>query len=188
LALALAAGAAAGISGAGATAPVTGTGTVTNCKFSGAAALAPPMKLANATVKMTISGTLTCSGGTGNGANVTGGTLTATETKVQNCTSLAASSAHKIYSSIVWKVKAGTPALANSAGILTKMTPTVKGNNVTVDISGTNTKGSFSAAAHNKVLLHGIVKETVPQLLTACGSATGLAKITLLSTSALKIS
>ncbi|HEY1738915.1 MAG TPA: hypothetical protein VGI86_09410, partial [Acidimicrobiia bacterium] len=74
-----------------------------------------------------------------------------------------------------------------SKGLLTKLTPVVNGQKVTVNVTGTNTAGSFSKAPLNDVLLHGIVKQTVTQLLTACTSKAGLTQLTLLPTSAFQV-
>ncbi|HEY1739516.1 MAG TPA: hypothetical protein VGI86_12435 [Acidimicrobiia bacterium] len=185
--VALAGTAFAAVPAASAAAPVNGTGTVTKCKFSGAATLSPPLTTTMAPVTTTIKGTLTCNGGTGSGKTLSGGSLLASEKKVQNCTSLAASSAHKIASTVTWKVKSGSPVLSPSKGLLTKMAPTVKGQAVTVDITGKDTSGSFSKAPLNDVLLHGVVKQTVTQLLSACSSKAGLKQLTLLPTSTFQI-
>ena len=167
----------------GASTPINGTGTVTKCTFSGGATLSPPLRTSNASVKTTIRVTLACTGGTGNGAKVTGGSVLATETCTQNCSSLGTSGAHHFASTITWKVKVGTPALNPSKGTLTKFAPAVNGQQVTVDVAGENTSGSFAKSPNNDVALHGVVKQTVNQLLSACASPSGLTTITFKPTS-----
>jgi len=167
--------------------PVNGTGTVTNCHMSGTVKFNPPLSNKTQVVNTTITTSITCNGGTGDGKNVRTGSAKGVEKKSENCAGLAGSTAHKIYVSTKWVVKSGARPLNPSNGTLTKVVSNVSNSGViTFDASGKVTSGSFSKTPNNDILAHAIIKQNASTVVAQCGGA-GVSSLTILSSSAIKI-
>src|SRR5206468_8914010 len=110
--------------------------------------------------------------GTKDGARVSGGTTTGSETKATSCGGLAGTTAHNIALTSNWTVKTGTP-LNPSKGALTSVTTTVNNSTgaITFDSIGKVKTGSFSAAPLNDIKAHALIKENFSAVATQCGGA-----------------
>jgi hypothetical protein len=170
-----------------ATTAVNGTGTVSNCHMSGTVKFNPPLSNTSQAVTTTIYTSITCNGGTGDGANIKSGSAHGTEKKVQSCSSMAGTTAHKIYVSTKWVVKTGKRPLNPSNGTLTSVKTSYNSAGViTFDATGKVNSGSFSKSPYNDIFAHAIIKENVSTVVSKCGSG-GVSQLTIQPTSGFKI-
>lgn len=162
-----------------AAAPIDGSGTVGTCVVSGSIKIKPALKNGNvgpAALKAKAKGKETCSGGTGDGANVISikakGTATTT---TSDCSGLAGTTPSTLVLTVKWKVAPGTQKVNPSTVTFTSQTGGVTGDNHgQFDLSGTVTGGSFNG---NPVTAHIETDQLVLDLLNECGDK-GIKKIT----------
>jgi hypothetical protein len=107
------------------------------------------------------------------------GTSVRNQAGANDCNNLLGTSNVPLNVTVKWKVPIGTQAANPSHVTFTSTVGGVDGtNHGTFDTTGSVTSGSF---AGDSAMSHAVTKLTAAQLATACGSATGLAKVVLAS-------
>ncbi len=150
------------------TPPINGSGTV-SCALTGSITFSTPLHYpgTGATPTYTLRTSLKTCSGTGNGANILGGSTMVQGTLPTNDCLALESALGSITSSsgpLKWRVQPYTPKLAPSTIALTTGTGT-QGPPITIDTTGSATAGSF---AGDTAASHIVIKQTYTQLATSC--------------------
>ena len=174
-----------GAAPANAATPINGTGGGA-CHLAGTIKFKPALvnggtAPSNVTVKAKFS---SCSGGTGNGANITGGSVKGSLTTTSNdCASLAGTQPNVLTATAKWKVAKGAPKLNPSTITFTSTTGNV-GATVSFDAAGSVTGGSFNGDNANA---HANIQETLATIAASCGGK-GVKLLHILSSSTATLS
>lgn len=158
--------------------PIEGTGTVGTCQVEGSIKLKPGLTnggVPPAALKVKAK-SLSCAGGTLDGANVTSIKAKGTgSTTTSDCANLVGAQPADITLEIKYKVSKGSPKLLPSTVKFTTQTGGVTGDlHGSFDVSGTVTAGSFNGAP---VMAHVQTDQNLTDIGDACGGK-GLKKIT----------
>jgi hypothetical protein len=172
-----------------AAAPINGTGTVSCSITGGSASFNPALKsggtATSEAIKVKIS--VTCSSGTGDGANVKSGKVSGTLHSGSNdCGNLLGPTAVTGNLTAKWKVQPHTSKLNPSVTSVSTITGGVDGTgHATFATTGPVNSGSFAGKTANG---NASTTQTAAQLGTSCGSASGLKKINIANGGTLTIS
>jgi len=164
----------------GAVTPINGVGTV-SCLVKGSVTYVPPL-IAGGTVSTTITLSTTefsCTG-TGNGANVTGGSSkTSHVSSTNDCATVLTAPFQTSQGALKWKVLAHTTPL-NASTIQFTSGSSSLGPPITTDSSGSSTAGSFNG---DTATAHAQIKQTLAQITAACTppKGKGLKSLTIVS-------
>ncbi len=174
-----------GVEAAHAAAPIAGTGTVGTCTLTAKAKIKPGLVFGGVLTPVTtkFSGKLSgCAGGTGDGANVTGGTVkgTITSASPNDCLGLAVTGLAAFDVTIKWKTAPATPKLLPTT---THIAPTpaaniVIGTWITITLTGTNDPAPTGSFASNAVTATANTDETAATFAAACATPKGLKAFT----------
>lgn len=156
--------------------PLIASGTVGDCTFMGTVRLSPGMTMggtSNGVVARLHGHLSSCNGGTGDGANVVGGTVRGTIVSampLSDCMLLFSNSLGQFDMHIRWKVARGTPKLAHSVvhvggGFFHMDGP--EGSLEMMMMGHGGTEGSFYG---NVLQLFGITDQTMPEVTTKCST------------------
>lgn len=164
-----------GLGVAQAGAPVAGVGATGTCMLVGKAKIKPALTNTGTTspVVTKFKGKLTCTGpGSGDGANVASGNLSAfiTSMNTNTCANLATAGLPAFTATIKWKTKPGTTKLLPTTVNFAATPPggIVIGTAITINLSGTNAAGTSFAG--NAVTASAVTDTTTVAFGTACGA------------------
>jgi len=168
---------------------LVGTGSVGLCDFTGKQKLKPPFLIGGTSTPVTtkLTGKLgaktklkvACSGGSGDGAHVIGGTLKAVNTSAapNDCLGLVSVGLPSFTVVIKWKVAKGTPKLAPTTWNVAATPPAnvnLSGPNGAIQFTLTGTgaatdvKGKPQSFAGSTMVGIGTTDETLTDFVTAC--------------------
>lgn len=159
--------------------PIDGTGTVGTCSLNGSIKLKPALVTGGTSaggVKAKAK-SVTCGGGTMDGANVVSFKAKGVGTTTSNdCANLIGPQPSTLALSVKWKVSKGSPKLNASTITFTSQNGGFSGDLMhgSFALTGSVTAGSFNG---NPVSVYVETDQTLTDLGTACG-AKGIKKIT----------